>query len=147
MDVFEKVLFAVAAVYTGYLALLSAAALLARRSPRGGECPRHRFAIVVPAHDEEAVLPGLLDGLQRLAYPRALRELVVIADNCRDGTAALARERGVRVLERTDPRRGQRPVPSRRRSSSNQPMITPMSALGPAWDPTITNRAPSGWMS
>jgi cellulose synthase/poly-beta-1,6-N-acetylglucosamine synthase-like glycosyltransferase len=106
MDVFEKVLFAVAAVYTGYLVLLSAAALLGRRSPRGGAPPRHRFAIVVPAHDEEAVLPGLLDGLQPLAYPRALHELVVIADNCRDGTAALARERGVRVLERTDPRRG-----------------------------------------
>jgi cellulose synthase/poly-beta-1,6-N-acetylglucosamine synthase-like glycosyltransferase len=61
--------------------------------------------VVVPAHDEEPVLPALLDALARLRYPRGLFEVVVVADNCGDATARLARARGVRVLERTDAQR------------------------------------------
>jgi cellulose synthase/poly-beta-1,6-N-acetylglucosamine synthase-like glycosyltransferase len=106
MDALEKGLLAVAAIYTGYLLLLSVAALVGRRKASGPRPPRHRFAILVPAHDEETVLPRLLDGLDGLDYPAELREMVVIADNCRDATAAIGRARGVRVLERTDPRRG-----------------------------------------
>ncbi|PYM53775.1 MAG: glycosyl transferase, partial [Candidatus Rokuibacteriota bacterium] len=55
-----------------------------------------------PAHDEEAVLPSLLNALDRLDYPRPLYEVIVIADNCGDATARIAREHGARVLERTD---------------------------------------------
>jgi len=106
MDALESVSLAVAALYTGYLVLLSVAALAGRRAAGGHRRPRHRFAIVVPAHDEATVLPKLLDGLSGVDYPEELREMVVIADNCRDATAAIGRERGVRVLERTDPRRG-----------------------------------------
>jgi GT2 family glycosyltransferase len=92
--------------FTAYLGLVTAAAAVAGRR-RAGPPPRarNRMAVLVPAHDEAEVLPGLLDALAALDYPPALREVIVVADNCRDGTAALARARGVRVLERDDPRR------------------------------------------
>ncbi len=61
-----------------------------------------RFAILIPAHDEELLLPRLLSSLEAQRYPRGNFEVFVIADNCTDGTAAAARQRGAQVLERFD---------------------------------------------
>jgi cellulose synthase/poly-beta-1,6-N-acetylglucosamine synthase-like glycosyltransferase len=55
----------------------------------------------VPAHNEEAVLGRLLASLSRLDYPRRRYDVYVVADNCTDGTAALARAAGALVYERT----------------------------------------------
>jgi glycosyltransferase involved in cell wall biosynthesis len=56
--------------------------------------------VVVPAHDEEDLLPACLAGLRRAA--RALRgsgvHLVVVADRCRDRTAEVARCGGAAVV-------------------------------------------------
>src|SRR5262245_9847956 len=103
MRALDSIAFWVAVMYTAYLALLGVAGLLAGRSGVASHAPRRRFAVVVPAHDEEAVLPLLLDALARLAYPKALYEVVVVADNCRDATAGIAGDGGTRVLERIDP--------------------------------------------
>lgn len=64
--------------------------------------PKNRFAIVIPAHNEEAVLGELLDNLKILHYPRELYDIYVIADNCTDHTAELARQHGANVLVRTN---------------------------------------------
>ncbi|QDU93054.1 glycosyltransferase family 2 protein [Lignipirellula cremea] len=67
--------------------------------------PAPRTAVLIPAHNEESVIA---DTLQRmLPTIDHATELVVIADNCTDGTARIARENGARVLERTnDQQRG-----------------------------------------
>jgi len=96
-------------VFTGYLALLTGAAIVGhpRRKPTGAAPPpRHRFAVVIPAHDEALTLPVLLRSLERLEYPRELYEIVVVADHCTDGTASLARVGHARVLEHTEGARG-----------------------------------------
>ncbi|MCL5006769.1 MAG: glycosyltransferase family 2 protein [Patescibacteria group bacterium] len=62
--------------------------------------PRNRFAIFIPAHDEEKVIGPLLDSCFKLDYPRDLFEVYVIADNCSDGTAKLALAKGASVIER-----------------------------------------------
>jgi len=62
-----------------------------------------RFVIVVPAHEEEVGLGATLNSLATLAYPSDLHEVVVLADNCTDDTAGVARRHGVRVIERTNP--------------------------------------------
>ena len=64
--------------------------------------PKHKFAVVIPAHNEEAVLGALLDNLKQLKYPDELYDIYVIADNCTDGTAALAKEHGAHVFERVN---------------------------------------------
>ncbi len=84
-----------------YLDLLTLAAASRRRRVRLGR-PLHRFAVVIPAHDEEALLPRLLASCGQLDYPNELFDVHVIADNCLDRTAALAREAGVVVHERAD---------------------------------------------
>lgn len=67
--------------------------------------PRPRTAILMPAHDEAAGIAAIV-AAARAASPGGTR-LLVVADNCTDDTARLAREAGAEVIERTDPdRRG-----------------------------------------
>ena len=61
-----------------------------------------RIACVVPAHDEANGIAGCVDSLRRAALERTA-EVVVVADNCTDQTAAAARSAGARVLERNEP--------------------------------------------
>lgn len=56
-----------------------------------------RVTVLIPAHDEEATLPGTLASLQR--QRRRPERVIVIADNCTDATVRLAREAGVEVHE------------------------------------------------
>ena len=65
--------------------------------------PTSRLTVLVPAHDEEALIRCCIESLVDQTYPRALYEIVVIADNCTDRTAELARDAGAAVLVRDDP--------------------------------------------
>lgn len=63
--------------------------------------PKKTFAVIVAAHNEQAVIGQLIDNLQKLEYPKELYDIFVIADNCSDNTAAIARAGGAIVYERT----------------------------------------------
>ena len=89
---------------TLYLALLTAAGLMPPRR-RHSHSLQGRIAIVVPAHDEAAVITHTLSNLLPLAKQDGNTSVVVIADNCSDATAELARNAGARVIERQDPAR------------------------------------------
>ena len=73
------------------------------RTPRAVEdpSPRPRIAVLVPAHDESALIARTLAGLQ--PQFAASDVLLVVADNCSDDTAAIARSAGATVIERGDP--------------------------------------------
>ncbi|MEZ4727795.1 MAG: glycosyltransferase family 2 protein [Caldilineaceae bacterium] len=91
------------ALMVGYLLLLTIVAW--RRVPITSlpvTGPTHRFAIFVPAHNEEKLLPTLLASINQLEYPRHLFATYVVADNCTDQTAAFARAAGAIVYERCD---------------------------------------------
>lgn len=68
--------------------------------------PVKRFALITAAHNEEAVIKYHLESLKNLNYPPELFDIFIIADNCTDNTAAVAREEGVIVCERFSPQRG-----------------------------------------
>ncbi|HKV49943.1 MAG TPA: glycosyltransferase family 2 protein [Gemmatimonadaceae bacterium] len=82
--------------------LMSLVVMIARpvRPPSGYGTPALLF--LVPAHDEELLIGATIASLQALQYPNASYEVVVIADNCTDGTASVANAGGVRCLERRD---------------------------------------------
>jgi cellulose synthase/poly-beta-1,6-N-acetylglucosamine synthase-like glycosyltransferase len=82
---------------------LAALAVLARRQglPRA-TAPRLKFDVVVPAHNEEIEIGATVASLLALGYPRTHFRVLVIADNCVDGTAAKAAAAGARVLVRDD---------------------------------------------
>ena len=61
--------------------------------------PQKKFLIMVPAHNEEAVISQLTENLMNLDYPKELYEVCVIADGCNDRTAEIARDLGAVVVE------------------------------------------------
>jgi len=61
-----------------------------------------RMGILIPAHDEEINMEEVLAALSSLRYPRERFEIIVIADNCSDGTAEIARRNGATVMERKE---------------------------------------------
>jgi cellulose synthase/poly-beta-1,6-N-acetylglucosamine synthase-like glycosyltransferase len=63
------------------------------------------FAVIVPAHDEAPVIARCVASLRKLDWPADRFRVIVVADNCHDSTAALARTAGARVLQRRDPNR------------------------------------------
>jgi cellulose synthase/poly-beta-1,6-N-acetylglucosamine synthase-like glycosyltransferase len=79
------------------------AALLppSRQKSRDGNT-RPRVAVIIPAHDEEPVLDETLIALK--SQLAAGDQVIVVADNCNDATADIARAAGdpVRVIERRD---------------------------------------------
>lgn len=62
----------------------------------------HRIGVVICARNEEKVLPHLIESIRRNDYPQSLVDIFVVADNCTDRTAALARSLGCIVFERND---------------------------------------------
>lgn len=90
---------------TAYLDALSVAAFVRSRVADApvGEEPRHRLAVLVPAHNEELLIGRLLENLRRLDYPYELYDVCVVADNCTDSTAQIAHAHGATVYERFDP--------------------------------------------
>lgn len=81
-----------------HLTLLSVGALLWRPVPASG--PPVRFLVLVPARDEEDCIGGTLASIEQVRRPGDT--VLVVADHCRDRTAAIAREFGALVLERDD---------------------------------------------
>lgn len=77
-------------------------ALSRRRRPLASGSAIRSIAILVPAHDEEKDIERCVRSLMAADAGHYRREVFVIADNCRDRTAELAREAGARVIERFD---------------------------------------------
>ena len=87
-----------------YLAALTAAAALParRNAPAAVDADALRVVVLVPAHNESSGLLRTLRSLRAEAAGDAFTRIVVVADNCSDDTAAVARAEGVEVLERHD---------------------------------------------
>lgn len=79
------------------------AALLPKRKWNLTETRRPRTVVLIPAHNEESVLGETLETLFPTLAPGD--RVLVVADNCTDRTASLARHLGAEVLERADAER------------------------------------------
>jgi len=66
---------------------------------------KHKYAIVIAARNEEMVIGNLLDSIKKQDYPKRLLKVFVVADNCTDKTADIARKYGATCYERFDPDR------------------------------------------
>lgn len=62
--------------------------------------PKKTFAVIIAAHNEENVIGQLIENLTVLNYPREMFDIFVVADNCNDRTANIARANGALVHER-----------------------------------------------
>jgi GT2 family glycosyltransferase len=92
----------IAWTHAGYPLATAAAARLRRYSPRRDDRFLPELALIVAAHDEEAVLQERLENALRLDYPRERLEIVVASDGSADGTRALVErfaKEGVRLID------------------------------------------------
>ena len=64
----------------------------------------HRYAIIIAARNEQTVLGNLLDSIAAQDYPAQNLTTFVVADNCTDQTAAVARQHGAICYERFNDR-------------------------------------------
>ncbi|OVZ62381.1 glycosyl transferase family 2 [Pigmentiphaga sp. NML030171] len=87
----------VSCLYLGLMTLLSWRAPIPQPASRS-----LRFDILVPAHNEAAVIERTVASLLQIDWPADRMRVVVIADNCSDDTARLAAAAGATVIERRD---------------------------------------------
>ena len=74
--------------------------LVCKIKPDNKEHPYHKYAVIVAARNERTVIGQLIDSVNNQNYPKELLDVIVIADNCTDDTASIAREKGAYVFER-----------------------------------------------
>ena len=86
---------------TGYLFLLTLAAWFFNKktAPVGSVSS---VTVVIPAHNEALGIDQTIASIQRADFSPAQYQIVVIADNCDDDTAKIAKDSGATVVERSD---------------------------------------------
>lgn len=84
----------------GYQFFLGLLAIKAKKIEDFKTTSNRKFAILVPAHNEEKIIAKTIYSLSGLIYPKKNYDVFVIADNCTDNTANLARSLGAKVIER-----------------------------------------------
>lgn len=88
--------------YIGYRCLLGVLSLRPHHHPEPGRYNTN-FLILIPAHNESAVIANSVTWLQNLQYPKAKIQVIVVADACVDETEELARNAGAQVLIKPAP--------------------------------------------
>jgi len=88
---------------TFYLLALALAFIILKERIPGPMEPTNRFAVLVPAHNEELLVATLCESLLQIDYPKEKYDIFIIADNCSDRTAEICKEYPLHVIERDSP--------------------------------------------
>ena len=99
MTALVAILLAPFAILTAFFAVEMMLGMRPARSAAAHTGPKASAVIVIPAYDEAEVIGKTLQTLQA-ALGEAMR-ILVVADNCTDATADVARGHGAEVIERT----------------------------------------------
>ena len=99
LEIFSALLAVLTTVFYSYQVIYLLLPLIRKPHTCGDAAPQ-RYAILIAARNEENVLPHLLDSIAAQNYPADYITTYVVADNCTDRTAQVAREHGARVFQR-----------------------------------------------
>lgn len=99
VDIFNVCVFVLFTLCYAYQ-LFYVVVVLTHKPPKRVAKKNHRFAAVISARNESAVIGDLIHSIKVQNYPAELIDVFVIADNCTDNTAEVAREAGAYVYER-----------------------------------------------
>lgn len=102
LSTFQQVLIWVINIFWVYQFIISVTSLIKFKEKPLLMNKKHRFIIALPANNEETVIGNLIKSLKMQDYDKELFDIYVIADNCTDNTAKIARENGAIVYERFD---------------------------------------------
>ena len=101
MNIANIVLLCLFGISYSYQVVYAIITLCRRPSVKKGD-GQHPIAVLISARNEEGVIPYLLESLRAQDYPKDLYRVFVVADNCTDDTARVARAHGATVFERHD---------------------------------------------
>ena len=102
METLSTINFLMAALFAAcccYQAVFAVVRLLGKRR-RFSAVKLCRYAVLIAARDESAVIAQLIESIRSQDYPAELLDIYVVADNCSDNTAQIAQEHGARVFQR-----------------------------------------------
>jgi len=85
-------------IYASYFTIISLFSLLPQKRKEKFE-PKHKFTAIIAARNEEIVIGNLIDSLQHQKYPKELFDVIVIPNNCTDGTRQVAVSKGTKVFD------------------------------------------------
>lgn len=100
--ILQQALVWVVTIFWLYQLMVSICSLVKLKDKPILEEKENRFMAIIPAHNEEKVIANLVKSLREQNYAKELYDIYVIADNCTDQTAKIARKAGAIVYERTD---------------------------------------------
>lgn len=99
VDIFNFCVFATFTICYTYQ-LFYVFVVLTRKPQRKEASKDHRYAVLIAARNESAVIADLITSIKQQNYPTNLIDIFVIADNCTDNTAEIARKYGANVFVR-----------------------------------------------
>ncbi|MBO5413592.1 MAG: glycosyltransferase family 2 protein [Clostridia bacterium] len=102
LNVLQQAIVFIITVFWIYNIGISACALIKFKDKPLKTNKKHKFMAIIPAHNEATVIANLVESLKAQDYPQELLDIYVIADNCTDNTAEIARNAGAIVYERFD---------------------------------------------
>ena len=100
--IIQQALIWIVTIYWLYQFIISLCSFVKIKEKPLKEDKQHKFMTIIPAHNEEKVVANLVESLKKLDYPIDLYDIYVIADNCTDKTAEVAKKAGAIVYERFD---------------------------------------------
>lgn len=100
--VLQQALVWIVTIFWLYQFIVSICSLVKLKDKPLIENKNNRFMAIIPAHNEETVVGNLVQSLREQEYPKELYDIYVIADNCTDNTAKVAKQAGAIVFERND---------------------------------------------
>ncbi|KFI59320.1 glycosyltransferase family 2 protein [Bifidobacterium cuniculi] len=102
LDILDILLTVTGGLSIGYQALCIVVSLFSKPVTFPAASMDRRYAVLISARNEENVIGNLIRDIQTQTYPARLIDIWIVADNCTDDTAGVARELGCHVVERHD---------------------------------------------
>ena len=99
---FNSLIFIVFMLLYAYQLFYISVTLFKKQKKGRSDAPatKHKYGFIIAARNESSVIAQLIDSIRQQDYPSELVHIFVIADNCTDDTAQVARDAGAVVYER-----------------------------------------------
>jgi cellulose synthase/poly-beta-1,6-N-acetylglucosamine synthase-like glycosyltransferase len=111
MDTFYnvvKIIIAVFGVLYAYQSVLFVVGLFGKAKQFPETLEKKKYGVIISARNEEKVIGYLIESIQNQTYDASLIDIFVVADNCSDHTAQIARDLGCHVYERFNPKKARK---------------------------------------
>ncbi len=95
--------------FSHYIVIAAVSLFACKKYPHADH--KNRYGLIVPAKNEETVIGALIQSVRSADYPQELLDIFVIAHNCSDRTADIARKADTHVYEYNNPNENTTLVP------------------------------------